>query len=162
MKLLSPEDYQGAVAAHFDTVAAKLRRALPDARIEHVGASSIPGAISKGDLDVCAIVAAAGFDAACEALKALGYVEKRDTLQTNELRMLIPHEETDDHAVQVVAAGSRFEFFIAFRDALRADPSLVAEYNAVKAGAASSGPDGYRAAKAAFIDRVLTGLRSGS
>lgn len=155
MNLLTPEQYQPAVARRFEEVAAILRRALPESRIEHVGASSIPGAISKGDLDICVIVPADRFDEARSVLEVIGYVEKEGTLQTPELRMLIPRDAGENHAVQLVAAGSRFEFFITFRDALRADASLVSAYNQLKSRAASLGAEGYREAKSVFIERVL-------
>ncbi len=34
-------------------------------------------------------------------------------------------KEEDDHAIQLVEAGSEFEFFLTFRDLLRNDPGAV-------------------------------------
>ena len=52
-------------------------------------------------------------------------------------------------------ARENYAVFLRFRDALRASPRLVNEYNAVKRDAAGLGPDAYRNAKSAFIAAVL-------
>ena len=44
---------------------------------------------------------------------------------------------------------------LAFRDALRADPGLAAEYEALKLGLASGAAAGYTVAKRPFVARVL-------
>lgn len=155
MKLLLPEDYQPDLEARFGLVQQRLARALPWARIEHVGASAIPGALSKGDLDVCAIVPQARFDEALSRVRMLGYAAKSGTLQTDRLRMLVPVGAQDEHAVQLVAERSEFDFFVTFRDLLRADPLLVEAYNTIKRNASSLDEEGYRQAKSAFIKRVL-------
>ena len=154
MQLFPAESYQARMAKLFETIATKLQQALPIARVEHVGASSIPGAISKGDLDVCAMVPATCFEDSCTAIKQLGYIEKPDTLRTGELCMLVPCDPYD-HAIQLVAAGSMFEFFITFRDTLRASPDLVRKYNQIKTDSAPLGEAAYRQAKDAFIEAVL-------
>ena len=53
MKFLLPDEYQPAATHLFERVAEEVSRRVPDARIEHVGASAVPGAFSKGDLDIC-------------------------------------------------------------------------------------------------------------
>ncbi len=162
MRLLSPEEYQPAAEAAFEAIASRLAAVLPRARIEHVGASSVPGAISKGDLDVCVIVERAEFSAALDQILALGYRVKPDTLRADQLAMLIPRlssKREDDHAIQLVEAGSKFEFFLTFRDLLRNDPGTVSRYNAMKRRAANQTPTEYRSAKSAFIAAVLAASR---
>lgn len=82
------------------------------ARLDHVGASAIPGALSKGDLDICVVVEASEHAAAVVVLQGLGYAIKPDTLRTPELCMLQAECAAPDTALQVVAAGSKFEFFM--------------------------------------------------
>ena len=153
--LLRPEQYRPAIVQRFARVAQRLRASLPGAQIEHIGSSAVAGAVSKGDLDVAALVAPEEHAAAVQTLAALGYRETPDTLRAPALCMLDWHWPGEQHAVQVIARGSRFEMFIAFRDALRAEPALVAEYNRVKADASGLSEVGYRAAKSEFIERVL-------
>ena len=131
----------------------QLPAALPLATVEHIGASSIPQAISKGDIDVLVAVAQADFAQALAALVALGYEEKNDTLRTPQLCMLVSPRADIDLAIQLIERGSKFEFFLTFRDALRADPDLVAQYNQIKRCANNSAD--YRLAKSSFIDEVL-------
>ncbi len=155
MRLLDPVDYQIAAARVVEGVTRELAALISGCRVEHVGASAIPGAISKGDVDVCVVVPPPGHSSAVLRLEAAGYVVKADTLRTPELCMLLSPRTDVDLALQVVAQGSRFEFFMRFRDALRGDQSLVDQYNAVKRRAAGLSHGQYRDAKAAFIASVL-------
>ncbi|MBI3285815.1 MAG: GrpB family protein [Burkholderiales bacterium] len=158
MQLLNPEHYQPAAALLYAEVATAVQAALPLARLEHVGASAIPGAVSKGDLDICVLVAAEQHAAAVAVLQGLGYAIKPDTLRTPELCMLQADSKELDVALQVVAVGSKFEFFMHFRDALRADPELVVAYNRVKLEALALGPVRYRQEKAKFIQQALNAV----
>ncbi|WP_429178830.1 GrpB family protein [Aeromonas salmonicida] len=154
MKFYSAEQYQASCEELFLRYERKVKQLLPKARVEHVGASSIPLAISKGDLDIFIGVESDELNAAIELLTTLGFQEKADTLKTSELCML---ESTsgDDVAFQLVANGSEFEFFLIFRDKLRAAPSLVQQYNALKMSCEGQSQDDYRRKKSDFINHVL-------
>lgn len=154
MKFFDAEEYQLLCQALFSEYQRKILAVLPQARIEHIGASSIPNAVSKGDLDIFVGVDKPSLEASVTALKSLGCEEKQDTLRTGELCMLESVND-DDVAIQVVANGSQFEFFLAFRDALRQSPKLVAQYNQLKHDCKGMGMDDYRAQKAVFVERVL-------
>jgi GrpB-like predicted nucleotidyltransferase (UPF0157 family) len=106
VRLLSPAEYQPRIQSRFERVAAKLAEAVPHGQIEHVGASSVPGAASKGDLDICLVVDAQELEEVVSVLRAIGYTEQPHTLRTIELCMLVWDEPQREHAVQVVAAGS--------------------------------------------------------
>ncbi|MGG5824508.1 GrpB family protein [Aeromonas salmonicida] len=154
MKFYSAEQYQASCDERFLRYERKVKNLLPQARVEHVGASSIPLAISKGDLDIFIGVESDELNAAIQLLTTLGFQEKADTLRTSELCML---ESTsgDDVAFQLVANGSEFEFFLIFRDKLRAAPSLVQQYNALKMSCEGQSQDDYRRKKSDFINHVL-------
>lgn len=119
-----------------------------------MGASSIPLAVSKGDLDIYIGVDSGDLESAVKILKGLGFEEKQDTLRTPELCML-ESTANDDVAFQVVANGSEFECFLAFRDKLRANPELVQQYNALKMSCTGWSQDEYRLKKSAFVEHVL-------
>ncbi len=155
MKLLEPSEYQAAAAQAAASVSAELKTLFPTSRVEHVGASSIPGAISKGDVDICVVVDPARHSSVVQKLQSIGYVVKGNTLRTPEICMLLSPRTDLDIALQIVAQGSRFEFFMRFRDALCASPCLVDQYNAVKRNASRLSPEQYRDAKTAFIESVL-------
>lgn len=154
MKFYRAEQYQASCEDLFLRYEREVKNLLPNARVEHVGASSIPLAISKGDLDIFIGVESDELNAAIELLTTLGFQEKADTLRTSELCML---ESTsgDDVAFQLVANGSEFEFFLIFRDKLRTTPSLVQQYNALKMSCEGQSQDDYRRKKSDFINHVL-------
>ncbi len=52
MKFHEASEYQESNNRLFEVYRAKIISLLPTARIEHIGSSSVPGAISKGDLDI--------------------------------------------------------------------------------------------------------------
>lgn len=156
MTLLEPSDYQPKAASVFISVVSEVSQLLPDVQLEHIGASAITGAMSKGDLDICVLVAPQAHAQAVQALQAAGYAIKTDTLRTPALCMLLSPRTDMDVALQVVARGSEFEFFLHFRDALRADPDLVEQYNQLKTRFATRGEERYRAEKSRFITAVLT------
>jgi GrpB-like predicted nucleotidyltransferase (UPF0157 family) len=150
-----PSDYQPLAHRVFNEVRVVLQRALPNARIEHVGSSSVPGAISKGDLDICVSVLATDFKSGLERLQVLGYTIKNDTLRTEQLCMLEASRKDISLAIQLIEKDSEFEFFHKFRDALLANPALVDRYNEMKLKFSSQGSQTYRDEKAKFIRSVL-------
>ncbi|MEZ8273749.1 GrpB family protein [Vibrio splendidus] len=154
MKFYPAEQYQADCNELFVRYERDIKKLIPNARVEHVGASSIPSAVSKGDLDIFVGVELGELEDAIERLTTLGFNEKLDTLRTPELCML---ESTsgDDVALQVVANGSEFECFLRFRDKLRANPALVEQYNTLKMSCEGWPQDEYREKKADFIEHVL-------
>jgi GrpB-like predicted nucleotidyltransferase (UPF0157 family) len=156
MRLLQPSDYQPALGAVFLDLSAEILSLLPDSRVEHIGASAIPGAMSKGDLDICVIVSETELEAAVLKLKTKGYLSKADTLRTPQLCMLISPRQDMDIALQMTAEGSEFEFFMLFRDKLRSDSKLVEQYNQLKIRYKDAEEDQYREQKSAFIQHILS------
>lgn len=154
MKFFSPEQYQATNEALFLKYESAIKKLIPEARVEHIGASSISKAISKGDLDIFVGVDAAELESNVQQLMTLGFQEKVDTLRTSELCML-ESNTIEDVAIQVVANGSEFECFLTFRDALRSDATLVQQYNELKLSCEGWSQKDYRQKKSIFIERVL-------
>ena len=82
MRFLKAEQYQPEALELFRAISAEVRVCLPNARIEHIGASSIPGAVSKGDLDIFVGVPGDEVEKAVRRLNGLGFREKTGTLRT--------------------------------------------------------------------------------
>ena len=154
MKFYPAEQYQTTCHEMFARYERDIRKLIPNARVEHVGASSIPSAVSKGDLDIFVGVELGELEDAIERLTTLGFTEKLDTLRTPELCML-ESTSVDDVALQVVINGSEFECFLTFRDKLRVNPALVERYNTLKMSCESWPQDEYREKKSTFIEHVL-------
>ncbi|MBJ9936083.1 GrpB family protein [Acinetobacter pittii] len=154
MIFLEPEQYQQRCAQLFNSYQKDISTLLPFAKIEHIGSSAIPNAISKGDLDIYIEVMPEQFEFAIEQLKTLNFIEKQNTLRTHELCML-ESLNNDDVAFQIVVFGSIFTFFLAFKNKLINSPTLVNEYNELKLQCSHLDPDQYRTIKSDFINRVL-------
>ncbi|MFV5442712.1 GrpB family protein [Acinetobacter oleivorans] len=154
MVFLEPEQYQQRCAQLFNSYHKDISTLLPFAQIEHIGSSAIPNAISKGDLDIYIEVIPEQFVFAIEQLKTLNFVEKQNTLRTDELCML-ESLNNDDVAFQIVVTDSVFTFFLTFRNKLMDSPALVNEYNQLKLECSHLNHDQYRTIKAIFINRVL-------
>lgn len=153
MKFYNAKNYQPACLKLFKHFKRGINRLLPKARVEHIGSSSIPNAISKGDLDIYIGVDAADLENAVLKLKILGFKEKTNTLRTTELCML--ESTSQDVALQVVANGSDFENFLTFRDRLCCHPDLVKQYNLLKKSCEGMTHQDYRNKKSEFIQQVL-------
>ena len=157
MKFYNPEQYQPNCHERFNHYQSKIQQLLSNVRVEHIGASSIPQAISKGDLDIFVGVETEALECTVKTLKQLGFVEKLDTLRTAHLCML-ESAIGEDIALQVVANGTEFECFLTFRDHLRANLDLVRQYNDLKLTCVGLTADDYRAKKSLFIAQVLAEL----
>ncbi|AMO40908.1 hypothetical protein BE1S18E01_19080 [Acinetobacter sp. BEC1-S18-ESBL-01] len=157
MIFLEPDQYQQRCTQLFNSYQKEISTLLPFAKIEHIGSSAIPNAISKGDLDIYVEVKSDQFEFAIEQLKTLNFIEKQNTLRTHELCMLESLND-DDVAFQIVVSGSIFTFFLAFKNKLIESPTLVNEYNQLKLQCSHLDPDQYRTIKSDFINRVLNHL----
>lgn len=149
------EDYSERTNEIFARLSEDLRSVLPQARIEHIGSSSIPGSVSKGDLDVFVGIDHAYFNQALSLIKSQGFHEKEGTFRSNELCMLVTNKFNYDVAIQLVSNGSEFEDFLKFRDILKINKKLVEEYNEIKLLAQSLEESEYRQRKSVFISRIL-------
>ena len=121
--------------------------------IHHVGSTSIPGIAAKPIVDMIAGVR--DFEearAAYEPLLALGWEH------TPHRPGIAHHFSKTSFGLHLTEPGSDlWRERLAFRDALRADPSLVADYEAVKLRLAREHFDtgGYTQAKRGFVAAVL-------
>jgi len=157
MVFLEPEQYQQRCTQLFNSYQKEISTLLPFAKIEHIGSSAIPNAISKGDLDIYVEVKSDQFEFAIAQLKTLNFIEKQNTLRTHELCML-ESLNNDDVAFQIVVTDSVFTFFLTFKNKLISSPTLVNEYNQLKLQCSHLDPDQYRTIKSDFINRVLNPL----
>lgn len=157
MIFLEPEQYQQRCTQLFNSYQKDISTLLPFAKIEHIGSSAIPNAISKGDLDIYVEVKSDQFEFAIAQLKTLNFIEKQNTLRTHELCMLESLND-DDVAFQIVVTDSVFTFFLTFKNKLISSPTLVNEYNQLKLQCSHLDPDQYRTIKSDFINRVLNPL----
>lgn len=155
MEFVAQGRYLPNLARIFADLRCQRQSILPFARVEHIGSSSIPGAISKGDLDIFVGVPQSNFDETIRIVSAINFHEKADTLRTPSLCMMVTDKYLEDVAIQIVANDTEYECFLLFRDKMQSNPELVAEYNRLKTSCRGMSHDEYRQIKSAFIQTIL-------
>ena len=132
-----------------------LRPVLPEsAEIHHVGATAIPGCLTKGDLDMVVRVEASDFPAADRALDSR-YARNTGSVRTECFSAFEQPESVPPLGIQLTAKGGAYDFFHLFVARLLAEPALVACYNDLKRRFEGKPMEDYRAAKSDFIGHVL-------
>ena len=117
----------------------EIRLLVPSATVDHVGATSVPGLLTKGDLDLLVRVPPEELETAEAALR-LRYPGLVDGTEA-ELPV----------GIEVVAEGSpRAQRVLALKRAFRTRPELVEQANALKREHEGGDPAAYEAAKQAF------------
>jgi GrpB-like predicted nucleotidyltransferase (UPF0157 family) len=127
-------------------------------RIEHVGSTAVPGLAAKPTIDLLAeVVGFAALEARCEALARAGWQRAANRLDAEHLLFLRRHGEHRTHHLHCFTRGSgHIRRMIAFRDYLRANPAVAAEYGVLKRALAAAHPrdiDGYMRGKDEFVKR---------
>jgi GrpB-like predicted nucleotidyltransferase (UPF0157 family) len=156
--------YDPAWPHRFEAERALLQRVLApwlDGGIHHIGATSIPGFAAKPIIDMMAGVR--DFEkarAAFEPLREQSYVyaPHRPGIAHHFSKPSLRLSEVTHGLHLTEPGGDLWRERLAFRDALRADPALAAEYEALKLRLAQEHREdvaAYAAGKRAFVARVL-------
>ena len=153
--VLAARHYQDHATAAYEDAELLLSSILPDARIEHVGASAIPGAYSRGGVDVCVAVPREAFDESLGVLCEAGYLPRSRDDGADRLAVLVAPHVHVPVMLRLIESGSSHESLMRFRDALRCDATRLARYNAIRIDAAPRGGAAYADAKQRFIAGVL-------
>ncbi|MGE0629230.1 MAG: GrpB family protein [Hyphomicrobiaceae bacterium] len=158
LTLADPERARADAERLFDVVSISLAAVLPrSADIRHIGATAVPGCLTKGDLDVVVRVPAADFDAA-DALLASRFARNEGSVRTDAFSAF---EDAGCHphlGIQLVAVDGPLDEFHRFVEALLKSSALVDEYNTLKRRYVGVEMETYRAAKGAFVEKVLATL----
>jgi GrpB-like predicted nucleotidyltransferase (UPF0157 family) len=134
---------------------------VPDAEVEHVGATAVPGALTKGDVDLVVRVRGPDFAAAVEALRGRYAVHQPHNWTPTLASFKAPHATGLEVGIQLVVEGSDADgFFGPFRDALIRSPGLLAEYNDLKQRLDGLEYERYTERKGEFIERILRELNA--
>lgn len=144
------------VAAAVQRLSAELSDLLPNAKIEHIGATAVPGALTKGDLDLLVRVPADGFAPAVDALGSRFAPHFREEW-TADLASFKEEPEVDlPVGIQLVIRGGRSDrLFLRWRDLLRENHGLLGRFNEFKLTHSAMDYAEYTEAKAGFIEQAL-------
>lgn len=141
--------------------AAEVLRLSQFGTVEHIGSTAIPGLAAKPIIDL--MLGVADLDATIEPIEALGYFHDQswDAILANRRYFWRGASDNHTHHLHVVPFDGPFwRKHLLFRDRLRAEPSLAAEYETLKrelAARFTHDRDAYTDGKAAFIERVIAG-----
>ncbi len=154
--------YDDAWPAHYATEASRVWPLIaPFARdIQHVGSTAVPGLAAKPVIDIAIAVDSAEAVVSCfEALASLGYENRLEGMNGPGHHYSIRGPLLRTHQVhtwQLPTYG--WNDHLRFRDCLRANPSLAAEYAALKLRLAeeyTADKLGYNLSKTDFVRAVL-------
>jgi GrpB-like predicted nucleotidyltransferase (UPF0157 family) len=157
--------YDAQWPRRFQKEAARIAWALGDQviRIEHIGSTAVPGIAAKPVIDIMV-----GLDSLDDGsgliapLAELGYAHwYEDPARGERLYFVRWSDETRatrlSHIHAAPVGGVLWKEVLLFRDRLRADPILAAEYESLKQALAerhSDDRDAYTAAKSDFVRRI--------
>jgi len=148
------EEVRERAEAAFREHHARLSGLLPYADIQHVGSTATPGVRTKGDLDIQVRVPPERF-AEAEAVLAGAYERNEKSDRTEDFASFQDETLPVPLGIQLTAMGGKHDFFSEARDRLRADPALLAEYDALKARWEGGDMKAYREEKSAFFAKLL-------
>ena len=159
MKLTPVADIAKQIASTLESALGRLRGVLPDAEIHHVGATALPGAITKGDVDLVVRVDREQFGAVI-ALLSTRFARKQEENWSSTFGSFGDDDGYDlPLGIQVVVRGAGEDIFLHQRDYLRANRDVLERYNRIKSTHAGDAADGYWQAKNAFFGELIQDFR---
>jgi GrpB-like predicted nucleotidyltransferase (UPF0157 family) len=128
-----------------------LQLLLPWADIQHIGSTAIPGTITKGDMDLVVRVPKEKFAKSRDRLNSIYDIHQPENWSSTFVSF------KDDRkalplGIQLTILHGEDDVFIRFRDQLRTDPQLLAEYNALKENCQNQSAEFYLEKKGAFFE----------
>ncbi|KKS30458.1 MAG: hypothetical protein UV60_C0008G0020 [Parcubacteria group bacterium GW2011_GWA2_43_11] len=144
---ITSEELRPLVTRVFGEEVLRIAKLVPTAEVSHVGATSIPGSLTSGDLDISINVSQKEFPLTVQALQKL-YHQNHPEMWTDEFALF--HKK--DHplipiSIIVSVKGSRFDEHVQQRDLLRNNRELLEEYNSLKRSFEGKTLEEYSAAK---------------
>jgi uncharacterized protein len=149
--LVRSESIADDAAAALARVRARLRALGVPGEVVLTGAASVPGTLTKGDVDLHLRVDPVDFAPAVALLRAAYPPASPDAWA--ETLAVFDVTETREAGLAVTPAGSEHDRrFVLAWSRLRAEPALLEEYNEIKRR--SFGRPGYDDAKSGFFSRI--------
>ncbi len=149
-------DYESSWPAFYIAERERLAPLLPGVRIHHIGSTAVPGLAAKPVIDMIALVEDLEANIAAVAQRAGYQLPARFNVNLVHRRFLCyPTASYRTHHLHLVDERADMDRCLRFRDSLRANPTLAAEYAALKRALAvrfREDREGYTQAKSTFIN----------
>lgn len=153
--LVETETARAKAQLLFERVYTALDPLLPTgSEIRHIGATAVPGCLTKGDLDIVVRVPKQAF---CDAndLLASRFQRNSGSIKTDSFSAFEDATGDPHLGIQLTAIGGPHDFFHVFVEALCRSQELVDQYNQLKRSFDGIDMATYRLAKDAFVESVL-------
>jgi len=131
----------------------RIRRRIPGAIIEHIGATAIRNLPTKGDLDIVVRINSEDFPAADRALSRL-YLRNSENKHTTVFASFKDDNSHPHLGVQLVVIGSEHDDFDLLRDQLRVSVSCRRSLARLKRRFDGRSMNRYRRAKGDAIEQI--------
>ncbi|WP_113625981.1 GrpB family protein [Pectobacterium peruviense] len=132
-------DYDPHWATNYATAARVLAQALGEVavRVHHIGSTAVPGLPAKPVIDMLLeVVSLSGLDTLDQVMVDLGYRPRGENGMAGRRYYTKGGDERTHHLHAFIVGDAHIQRHLAFRDYLRANPSVCAEYAAIKRAAA--------------------------
>lgn len=151
VKFVKTDDIWEKAQSLFESEKRELSDLFPDAGIEHIGSTAIPGTLTKGDVDINIRVISEEFDRVVETLKTLYEINQPENWSKEFASF---KDDSRDLGVQVTVINSPDDHFVAQREYLKGHPEVVSELNSLKEQFQGKGIDEYQRAKGEFFEKL--------
>jgi GrpB-like predicted nucleotidyltransferase (UPF0157 family) len=143
-------DFADLAKKVFELQKKRITELLPYANVQHIGSTSIPNSITKGDLDVVIRVPKKEFKHAVGQLKSIYNINQQDNWSDTFASFKDEKSFRIDFGAQLVISDSKSDDFTKLRDILLQNPELVEELNTIKLKNDGKNTEEYRKEKAGF------------
>lgn len=148
------EKFKGRAEEVFLKERKRILRVIPNADIQHIGSTAIPGSLTKGDLDIQIRVKQKDFEKAQKALSRM-YKPNKGNPPTKTYASFKDNGAKVPLGVQLAVIGSKEDNFMVLRDALMSNKKHLKAYNELKNRYQGKSMRKYRKAKSKFVEEIL-------
>lgn len=155
LHFIPEENIRAMTCIAFEHWKAFIKRQFSYIDIQHVGSTSIPGSLTKGDLDIQVRVEQKDFISVRDFLHD-NFDQNVGSPYTDSFASFKEDDAIPPLGIQLTVIDSELDLFTKFRDKLVDNPALLRSYNELKKRHEGESIEKYRQAKSGFITSVLT------
>lgn len=148
------EDNRDEVEKLFNSQKDLILKLIPEADVQHVGSTAVPGSLTKGDLDIQVRVSLESFESASLALTQLYQINHGS--DRNESFIAFKKDFIQiSLGVQLSVINSPYDIFWKIRDFFLKHKDWNDDYNLLKESFEGKSMIEYRKAKSAFLEKMM-------